>query len=115
MKGLKLYHSFSGFPLLTTKRVFWRGVAEELLWFIRGSTNAKELSAKGVRIWDPNGSRQFLDNMGLTHREEGMSDPLFFCNLILRTAIICSPENFALQPCWRVFVLLEIHTFILCI
>jgi dihydrofolate reductase/thymidylate synthase len=29
------------FPLLTTKRVFWRGVVEELLWFISGSTNAK--------------------------------------------------------------------------
>jgi thymidylate synthase len=31
------------FPLLTTKRVFWRGVVEELLWFISGSTNAKTL------------------------------------------------------------------------
>ncbi|XP_042653947.1 thymidylate synthase isoform X2 [Tyto alba] len=44
------------FPLLTTKRVFWKGVLEELLWFIKGSTNAKELSAKGVKIWDANGS-----------------------------------------------------------
>lgn len=33
-------------PLLTTKRVFWRGVAEELLWFIRGCTNAKALSVR---------------------------------------------------------------------
>lgn len=47
------------FPLLTTKRVFWKGVLEELLWFIKGSTNAKELSSKGVRIWDANGSRDF--------------------------------------------------------
>ena len=38
-----LRHSF---PLLTTKRVFWRGLAEELLWFIKGSTNANELSDK---------------------------------------------------------------------
>ena len=59
------------FPLLTTKRVFWRGVAEELLWFIRGSTNAKELSDKGVRIWDANGSREFLDKQGFTERQEG--------------------------------------------
>jgi len=59
------------FPLLTTKRLFWRGVAEELLWFIKGSTNAKELSEKGVHIWDKNGSRQFLDAQGLSHREEG--------------------------------------------
>lgn len=60
------------FPLLTTKRVFWRGVAEELLWFIRGSTNAKELSEKGVKIWDANGSKEFLEKQGLGHREEGV-------------------------------------------
>ena len=35
------------FPLLTTKRVFWRGVVEELLWFMRGDTNAKNLTDKG--------------------------------------------------------------------
>jgi hypothetical protein len=33
----------NSFPLLTTKRVFWRGVAEELLWFISGNTNANYL------------------------------------------------------------------------
>ena len=52
------------FPLLTTKRVFWRGVAEELLWFVKGSTNAKELSNKGVHIWDANGSKEFLEAQG---------------------------------------------------
>jgi dihydrofolate reductase/thymidylate synthase len=46
-------------PLLTTKRVFWRGVAEELLWFVSGSTNAKELQDKNVKIWDGNGSREY--------------------------------------------------------
>ena len=53
------------FPLLTTKRVFWRGVAEELLWFVAGSTNAKLLQDKGVKIWDGNASRDFLDGRGL--------------------------------------------------
>jgi len=61
----------NGFPLLTTKRVFWRGVAEELFWFLRGSTNAKELSEKGVNIWNDNTSREFLDSVGLHHIEEG--------------------------------------------
>ena len=51
-------------PLLTTKRVFWRGVAEELLWFVSGCTNAKELNKKGIKIWDANGSREFLDKQG---------------------------------------------------
>ncbi len=59
------------FPLLTTKRVFWRGLAEELLWFIAGCTSAKVLSEKKVKIWDANGSREFLDSRGLQHREEG--------------------------------------------
>lgn len=39
------------FPLLTTKRVFWRGVAEELLWFISGSTDARKLREKDIHIW----------------------------------------------------------------
>ncbi|XP_063306522.1 thymidylate synthase [Pelobates fuscus] len=65
------------FPLLTTKRVFWKGVLEELLWFIKGSTNAKELSAKGVKIWDANGSREFLDKQGFTSREEGDLGPVY--------------------------------------
>ena len=58
--------------------MFFRGIAEELLWFIKGSTNANELAAKNVRIWDANGSRQFLDNLGLTHREEGREE----CNVM---------------------------------
>lgn len=39
------------FPLLTSKRVFWRGVCEELFWMLRGSTNERELSDKGIHIW----------------------------------------------------------------
>lgn len=65
------------FPLLTTKKVFWRGVAEELLWFVKGSTNAKELSDKNIHIWDGNGSREFLDSRGLSHREEGDLGPVY--------------------------------------
>ncbi|BDA43329.1 Bifunctional dihydrofolate reductase-thymidylate synthase [Coccomyxa sp. Obi] len=65
------------FPLLTTKRTFWRGVVEELLWFISGSTNANVLKAKGVGIWDGNGSREYLDSIGLTHREEGDLGPVY--------------------------------------
>lgn len=41
-----------GFPLLTTKRVFWRGVVAELLWFLSGSTDARVLQRQGVKIWD---------------------------------------------------------------
>lgn len=65
------------FPLLTTKRVFWRGVVEELLWFINGSTDSHALHAKGVNIWDENGSRQFLDSVGKHAREEGDLGPVY--------------------------------------
>ncbi|XP_007899121.2 thymidylate synthase [Callorhinchus milii] len=65
------------FPLLTTKRVFFKGVLEELLWFIKGSTNSKELSERGVKIWDANSSRDFLDKLGFMSREEGDLGPVY--------------------------------------
>jgi len=71
------YDLRKSFPLLTTKRVFWRGVLEELLWFVKGDTNGKHLSDKGVKIWDGNGSREFLDKRGLPHREEGDLGPVY--------------------------------------
>lgn len=64
-------------PVLTTKRVAWKAVVEELLWFLRGSTDANELSAKGVKIWDANGSRQFLDSLGFTDRAKGDLGPVY--------------------------------------
>ena len=65
------------FPLLTTKRVFWRGVAEELIWFVKGCTSAKLLQDKDIHIWDGNGSREYLDSVGLGHREEGDLGPVY--------------------------------------
>jgi thymidylate synthase len=55
--GMMRYDLSQTFPLLTYKKVFWRGVAEELLWFIAGSTNAKILQNKGIHIWDGNSSK----------------------------------------------------------
>lgn len=65
------------FPLLTTKKVFWRGVVEELLWMISGSTSSKVLSNKGIKIWDKNGSREFLNSVGLSNNEEGDLGPVY--------------------------------------
>ncbi len=47
-----VYDLSKGFPLLTTKKVFWKGVIEELYWFFSGQTNIKYLVDKGVHIWD---------------------------------------------------------------
>jgi len=65
------------FPLLTSKRVFWRGVAEELLWFIRGCTDGRVLKEKGVNIWDGNGTREFLDGRGLKNRAVDDLGPIY--------------------------------------
>ncbi|KAI0159172.1 thymidylate synthase/dCMP hydroxymethylase domain-containing protein [Pestalotiopsis sp. NC0098] len=64
-------------PLLTTKRVFLKAVVAELLWFIEGSTSSLSLSEAGVKIWDGNGSREFLDGAGLSHREVGDLGPVY--------------------------------------
>ena len=65
------------FPLLTTKKIFWKGVVEELLWFISGSTNANILSEKGVKIWNGHSSREFLDKRGFLEREAGDVGPMY--------------------------------------
>jgi len=64
-------------PMLTTKKMFARGIIEELLFFIRGKTNTKELEAKGVNIWKGNTSREFLDKKGLTDYPEGEMGPMY--------------------------------------
>ncbi|WP_270625098.1 thymidylate synthase [Varibaculum timonense] len=51
--GAQLRYDLSkSFPLITTKRVFMRGVAEELFWFLSGSSSVKPLQEKNVHIWD---------------------------------------------------------------
>ncbi|KAF2836016.1 bifunctional dihydrofolate reductase-thymidylate synthase [Patellaria atrata CBS 101060] len=64
-------------PLLTTKRVFLRAVLAELLWFISGSTSSLPLSAQNIKIWDGNGSRAYLDSVGLSHRAVGDLGPVY--------------------------------------
>lgn len=65
------------FPLLTTKKVFWRAIVEELLWFIKGDTNTKHLEEKGIKIWQKNTSREYLDKVGLKHLPEGDGGPIY--------------------------------------
>jgi thymidylate synthase len=65
------------FPLLTTKKVYWKGVVYELLWFIKGDTNSKNLENNNVNIWKANSSRNFLDKNNLDDYEEGDCGPIY--------------------------------------
>ena len=57
--------------MLTTRRQFFRGIFEELMFYLSGKTNNKILQEKNVTIWDGNTSREFLDNANLNHYPEG--------------------------------------------
>jgi len=63
-----------GFPIVTTKRVPFRWVAEELFWFLSGSTNEKDLSARGVDIWEEWATGEQTARFG---RSEGDLGPVY--------------------------------------
>ena len=52
-----------GFPLLTTKKVFMRGITHELIWFLKGESNIKYLIDNNVHIWDEWGHKQYKSQM----------------------------------------------------
>lgn len=58
------------FPLLTTKRVFWRGVIEELLWFIKSDTDNTKLKDRNVHIWDGNSTVDFMEKYGHPYKPD---------------------------------------------
>lgn len=52
-----------GFPLLTTKKMFYKGIIHELLWFLRGETNIKYLVDNNVHIWDDDAYRFYCEKI----------------------------------------------------
>lgn len=63
-------------PLLTTKKMFVKGVIGELLWMLNGETNSKLLEQQGINIWKGNSSRKFLDDHNLDY-DEGECGPIY--------------------------------------
>lgn len=59
-------------PFLTTKKLAWKTCLRELLWFIRGQTDNRVLKAQKVRIWNGNGSKEFLESRGLDYEEDDL-------------------------------------------
>ncbi len=59
------------FPILTTRKQFFRGIFEELMFYLRGQTDNNILVNKGIHIWTKNTTREFLDNKNLNNHKEG--------------------------------------------
>jgi thymidylate synthase len=65
--GRQIRHKMSeGFPLLTTKKMAWKSIVTELLWFLRGDTNIKYLVDNGCHIWDGDAYKNYLKNSSTT-------------------------------------------------
>ena len=61
--GRQIRHRMSqGFPLLTTKKMAWKSIVTELLWFLRGDTNIKYLVDNGCHIWDGDAYKNYLES-----------------------------------------------------
>jgi thymidylate synthase len=61
--GRQIRHDMKlGFPLLTTKKMYWKGIVTELLWFLRGDTNIKFLVDNGCHIWDGDAYKRYVDS-----------------------------------------------------
>lgn len=68
------YDLRKGFPALTTKKLFFRGIAVEMLWFLSGNTNVKFLQDNNVHIWDEWATKEQCAKFG---REEGDLGPVY--------------------------------------
>jgi dihydrofolate reductase/thymidylate synthase len=70
--GRQLRFSLQGnvIPLMTTKKTFFKGIIEELLFFLRGDHDNRILQKVGVHIWDGNTSREYLDKYNKQHIQE---------------------------------------------
>jgi dihydrofolate reductase/thymidylate synthase len=68
------------FPLITTKFVGYKSIIKELLFFLQGKTNSNILKNQGVSIWEPNTTREFLDNRGLSDYQVGDLGPMYGFN-----------------------------------
>ncbi len=64
-------------PLMTTKKLAWKTCLKELLWFMKGDTDNTTLQEQGVKIWNGNATREFLDSRGLYTNEENDLGPIY--------------------------------------
>jgi len=69
--GRQIRHKMSeGFPLLTTKKMAWKVMVTELLWFLRGDTNIKYLVDNGCNIWTGDAYQAYLKECEKLKKDE---------------------------------------------
>ncbi len=69
--GRQIRHNMTeGFPLLTTKKMYFKGVVTELLWFLRGDTNIKYLVDNDCHIWDGDAYKNYVNKISLQNKWE---------------------------------------------
>jgi dihydrofolate reductase/thymidylate synthase len=67
----------SSIPFITTKKLAWKIVIKELLWFLSGSTDNKILLDQNVKIWTRNTTREFMNSVGFVNREVNDLGPIY--------------------------------------
>jgi thymidylate synthase len=88
--GWQIRHNMKeGFPLLTTKKMAWKTIVTELLWFLRGDTNIKYLVDNGCHIWDGDAFKNFMD--------KSVGDPDLIWNQEQFIDLIKTDDEFAKQ------------------
>jgi thymidylate synthase len=84
MFGYQIRHNMKrGFPLLTTKKMAWKSIVTELLWFLRGDTNIKYLVDNGCHIWDGDAYKNYSTYI-IEEWNRGAINELFEDNLIIK-------------------------------
>ena len=94
--GRQIRHRMSdGFPLLTTKKMHWKSIVTELLWFLRGDTNIKYLVDNGCHIWDGDAYKNYVKKSSEEHVIETHKDVKDgFIHPELITQVILSKKEF---------------------
>ena len=64
-------------PFITTKKLAWKTVIKELLWFLSGSTDNKKLLDQNVKIWVGNSTKEYMNSIGIYEREENDLGPIY--------------------------------------